>query len=579
MNFRDKKYKRHLLCKALSLLVAGILILLQLSCTSDVTSMIKDDTAIIHVTFGIDKTTRALSTNESAVNDITVLVFNGNSSSSDLIGSNYKSFTGAGPYSVDVTARTGNSTIYAIANTGSNSYFKGVATIGDFKKKFDLLSSGDDLTSKSAVLMFGQTTCTITAGVTIPEFKLTRLCTKLTFNITPSNGITVTGYKLRSVPTSSYINDDQSQTPSYNPANNWVDCTAVSIGIPVAGAAVPAFTYYIYENLVGTSSTSVDEKSRMNAPSHATYLEVYASTSVSHSTYRIYLGGMNTTDYTNFNIQRNNSYVYNVNITGPGQNDARVTYVVDQAPVVGNYYYSDGSWGSSATPTGKTVIGVIFSITTSSKDQSHGWTHGYAMALTNAASAVTWSPNTSALEFPSSQVTSLIGYETEMDGYTHCQTIKTKAGSNLSSNYPAIYYAMNYSTYTVPSGTSGWYLPSSGQWYQIITNLGGISTGTTPTSTTDSGSGLAYWYYSGGASTASSGINSYLSKVVSGSNLIDWTYSSSDWTTGRWYWCSSEGSGSYACNVAFNNDGGLYLGFAAKTYTYSNGRVRSVVAF
>ena len=576
MNFRDKKYKRHLLCKVLPLLMAVILNLLQLSCTSDVTPMIKDDTATIHVTFGVDKATRALLTNESTVNDVTVLVFDSNN---DLVGSNYTTFTGAGPYSMTVTARTGNCTIYAIANTGSNSYFKGVATIGDFKKKYDLLSSGDALTGKSAVLMFGKTTYNITAGATIPSFSLTRLCTKLTFNITPSAGITVTGYRLRSVPTSSYINDDQSQTPSYNPDNNWVDCAAVSIGSPVAGAAVPAFTYYMYENLVGTSPTSVDEKSRVNAPGHATYLEVYASTSVSHSTYRIYLGGTNTTDFTNFNIQRNSSYVYKINITGPGQNDARVTYVVDQSPAVGNYYYSDGSWGSSATPTGKTVIGVIFSTTTSSTDQSHGWTHGYAMALTNAASAVTWSPNTSTLEFPSSQVTSLTGYETELDGYTHCQTIKTKAGSNLSSNYPAIYYALNYSAYTAPSGTSGWYLPSSGQWYQIITNLGGISTGTTPTQATDSGSGLLYWYYSGGASTASSGINSYLSKVVSGGNLIDWSYSSSDWTTGRWYWCSSERSGSCGCAMSFRYDGNLGLGFTPKPNTNSSNRVRSVFAF
>jgi len=331
--------------------------------------------------------------------------------------------------------------------------------------------------------------------------------------------------------------------------------------------------------LVGRKSgaTSFFSRSKANAPTDASYLLVYAARADSGwtATYRIYLGGTGMSDYTNYNVPRNYNYTYNINIDGADNSDVRVKCL----PNIGDYYYSDGTFGTSKVPSGATIIGIVFSNKVSVTDSVNGWTHGYAMALSNAASAVTWSPNTSTLEFPSSQVTSLTGYETELDGYTHCQTIKTKAGSNLSSNYPAIYYALNYSAYTAPSGTSGWYLPSSGQWYQIITNLGGISTGTTPTQATDSGSGLLYWYYSGGASTASSGINSYLSKVVSGSNLIDWSYNSGDWTTSRWYWCSSERNGSYACRVNFGNDGYLYLDFTTKTSTISCNRVRSVVAF
>jgi len=261
----------------------------------------------------------------------------------------------------------------------------------------------------------------------------------------------------------------------------------------------------------------------------------------------------------------------------------------------GNFYYNDGSWGTSAAPTdGRTAIGVVFSNQTSTADKAHGWTHGYAMALTNAASNVTWSSSTNAStqEF-TPLVTTLTGYETELSGYDHCQTIlnKEKANNNLSSfstDYPAIYYALNYGTssvggtqYAAPIATnnSGWYLPSSGQWYQIVTNLGGISTGTTPAQDTDTGSGLALWYYSGKASTTSSGINSYLSKVVSGGNLIDWSYSSSDWTTGRVYWCSSERNGSYACDMLFTSDGDLDLYFASKTNLSSRSRVRSTIAF
>jgi len=520
------------------------------------------------------------------VSDITVLVFDSNS---NLVGSNYTTFTGAGPYSMTVTARTGNCTIYAIANTGSNSYFKGVATIGDFKKKYDLLSSGDDLTNRGVVLMFGKTTYNITAGATIPSFPLTRLCTKLTFNITPSAGITVTGYRLRSVPTSSYINDDQSQTPSYNPSNNWADCTAVSIGSPVAGVAVPAFTYYMYENLVGTSNTSVDEKSRVNAAPNATYLEVYAKTLNWHSTYRIYLGGTSATDYQNFNIPRNNAYSATISITGSGQSDARVTYTSDIPATLGTYLYSDGTYGTSipaptATPH---IIGIVFTSTTyptSTTDKAKGWSHGYAIALKNAvaySSGVTWGPNKKEL----SDYSDWASMKADLDGYTKTNTIKTNYLSTLLSNYPAFYYALGYgtsqipstTTYAAPAGsvTSGWYLPSIGQWYDICVNLGGMTATPTITSTAQ-----GYWYNNSSGSTGYSykcaaAINAYLTALSNNGYSVD-LFSTIISGTTEVYWSSSEYTNSNAYYAYFSSNGYMYLYGNNKAHTYG---VRPVVAF
>jgi len=260
---------------------------------------------------------------------------------------------------------------------------------------------------------------------------------------------------------------------------------------------------------------------------------------------------------------------------------------------IGNYYYDDGSWGTSATPTdGRTAIGVVFSNQTSTADKAHGWTHGYAMALTNATNAVTWSSsaNGSTQEF-TPLVNTLTDFETELSGYDHCQTIlnKEKANNSLttfSTDYPAIYYALNYGTvsvggtqYAAPIATnnSGWYLPSSGQWYLIVKNIGNITT--QPTSSTVY-NGITCWSWSSMASTASSGINSYLSKVVSGVNLIDWSYnSSSAWVTGRFYWCSSERSSLYACFMSLYDEDTLGLYFTNKTSTNSSNRVRSVLAF
>jgi hypothetical protein len=255
----------------------------------------------------------------------------------------------------------------------------------------------------------------------------------------------------------------------------------------------------------------------------------------------------------------------------------------------GNFYYNDGSWGTSAAPTdGRTAIGVVFSNHTSTADKSHGWTHGYAMALTNAASGISWSSSSNAsTQESASVISSLSNFENDMDGYAYSQAILNKEKTNnklssFSTDYPATYYALNYGTtsiggtqYAAPTATnnSGWYLPSSGQWYLIATNLGGASGTITSGVNSD---GLAYWYYPSAASSTASTINTnYLSKV-SGSDLMVFP---SDIGHYNWFWLSNEMSASYACGIGFSYDGRLYLGSGVKTYVVSYTRARSVLAF
>ena len=76
---------------------------------------------------------------------------------------------------------------------------------------------------------------------------------------------------------------------------------------------------------------------------------------------------------------------YTQMISGTWTAGSTYIYNLSNPVTVGDYYYSDGTWGSY--DANKTVIGIIFSNTTSSADKSHGWTHGYAMALQNAGSA------------------------------------------------------------------------------------------------------------------------------------------------------------------------------------------------
>ena len=239
---------------------------------------------------------------------------------------------------------------------------------------------------------------------------------------------------------------------------------------------------------------------------------------------------------------------------------------------IGNYYYSDGSWGTSATPTGRTVIGVVFSNTPSTIDKANGWTHGYAMAVTNAQSTgVLWASSAyqSTQEF-GTEINTVTLMESDMDGYSHSQTIKSKPVYSQTT-YPPFYYALNYGTasiggtkYAAPSGTSGWYLPSQGQWYLIIKNLGGI------TRAMDTNNGSWGFWNNASTTTAAATINTYLNPVSG--ETIDCTS-----TTGPCFWSSSEWSSSVVCATNFGNTNYVSLGYSNKSDTGI--KVRTVLAF
>ena len=561
-----------------------LLLLLFSSCTDEsINNGIHTDTGDstrVNLTFDMQQQTtltRTLSssgTSESQVDNINVLIFDGNNNNSKLIGSDYESFgtSKTASFSVSVPTRVASGcTIYAVANLPSDS-LKNVATISDFKKKFILMSSTVTLGNGSNMVMFGQTssvTISATAASNTPSITLTRLGSKVTFNIKPATGITITGYQLCHVPMSSYLTN-ATDTTYFNPSATYGDFTSVS-GLSSTTQVSPY--YYMYENLVGRKSgaTSFFNRSKSNAPTNASYLMIYAARADSgwHAVYRVYLGGTGMSDYTNYNVPRNYSYTYNINIDGADEADVRVRCL----PNIGDYYYSDGTFGASASPTGKTPIGVVFSNAISAADSVKGWIHGYAMALTNAVSAVAWSSSTyaSISEFGDANYKNTMALRgSDMDGYTHSQTIKGKSGYS-STNYPAFYNALNYGTssiggtkYAAPSTCSGWYLPSEGQWYFIIRNLGGITRAVDVDNTT-------WGTWTNASYTAASAINAYLTPISGSVNI--------NASSSNWFWSSSEWSASYTCNVGFGDNGDLNVDKAAKTATNSNLMVRPALAF
>ncbi len=163
---------------------------------------------------------------------------------------------------------------------------------------------------------------------------------------------------------------------------------------------------------------------------------------------------------------------YKQTISGTWNAGNTYNYNLSKPVNIGDYYYSDGTWGTIAEHSNSTAspIGVIFSNSTSTIDKGHKWTHGYAMALRNASISTTWGPY--GTDTPIPNVSSWEDIIKAKDGYSDTQLIKNAYGISQNS-YPAFYFACSYNE-TVPTNSSGWYLPSIGLWYEIAINLGGI---------------------------------------------------------------------------------------------------------
>ena len=194
---------------------------------------------------------------------------------------------------------------------------------------------------------------------------------------------------------------------------------------------------------------------------------------------------------TNLAVKRNNLYQINLNcVTGtyaltvedwdeakatilPGEKLA-ITYEATDLGKIGDYVYKNGdaldfsdgglrgmsytglfTWTERPAPDPNkgTCVGIVFSNLTSAIDQAAGYT-GYAIALKNAATKLTWrTKDEKAAGIP--VVKTLQAVIRDLDGYTHCNAV-------TKNEFPAMAAAMDYSV-DLPAGTSGWYLPSIGQ--------------------------------------------------------------------------------------------------------------------
>lgn len=172
---------------------------------------------------------------------------------------------------------------------------------------------------------------------------------------------------------------------------------------------------------------------------------------------------------------------------------------------IGDYFYSDGTWSDGGlrkryddgnvviadpkpapvltnptTGASRTVVGIVFQtdksrIGAKEKEKLGGEdkVHGLVMCVKNAATNQKWSTAWNIDEFPKKCATIADSYN-DISGYGNCERIRSSHGS--FDNYPAFKDADGYNTTCpVPTTTTGWYLPSVGQLWDIFQNLGCVT--------------------------------------------------------------------------------------------------------
>ena len=179
--------------------------------------------------------------------------------------------------------------------------------------------------------------------------------------------------------------------------------------------------------------------------------------------------------------------------------EVRVTYLIEggslQAPMVGDFYYSDGTWSTSLLKKdGVEPIGIVFfvGINNGAGDNAAYYTtkegksmresfNGYVISLTDATMDATGNNHEVAWSFfdGGDPGCGCSVSETDFKGYTNTEAIKSRADKDYGGladktvNFPATYYACVAFDKTVPAPaqSSGWFLPSAGQFNYIMNSV------------------------------------------------------------------------------------------------------------
>lgn len=257
-------------------------------------------------------------------------------------------------------------------------------------------------------------------------------------------------------------------------------------------------------------------------------------------------------------------------VDGAAETIKNVTYAESGIARIGDFYCTknNGTTGylipkeaDETTVQAAKVVGIVFQTDKSrigakekEKLGGEGNVHGLVMAVKNIATRQAW--GLFGMDEGLTTCRTKADNYNDISGYGNCEHIRTNRG-NFDS-YPAFKAAYDYNTTCpVPATTTGWYLPASGQWWDILQNLGGCPALADVTQQTSPDTGEFLWKSQGDVPAA---LNAWMENIAVGdkdtfNNLVSFCSSSEHSKYHTWYWILNNFQGMVRCIWASKFDG------------------------
>ena len=257
-------------------------------------------------------------------------------------------------------------------------------------------------------------------------------------------------------------------------------------------------------------------------------------------------------------------------VDGAAETIKNVTYAESGIARIGDFYCTknNGTTGylipkeaDETTVQAAKVVGIVFQTDKSrigakekEKLGGEGNVHGLVRAVKNIATRQAW--GLFGMDEGLTTCRTKADNYNDISGYGNCEHIRTNRG-NFDS-YPAFKAAYDYNTTCpVPATTTGWYLPASGQWWDILQNLGGCPALADVTQQTSPDTGEFLWKSQGDVPAA---LNKWMENIAVGdkdtfNNLVSFCSSSEHSKYHTWYWILNNFQGMVRCIWASKFDG------------------------
>ena len=248
-------------------------------------------------------------------------------------------------------------------------------------------------------------------------------------------------------------------------------------------------------------------------------------------------------------------------VDGAAETIKNVTYAESGIARIGDFYCTknNGTTGylipkeaDETTVQAAKVVGIVFQTDKSrigakekEKLGGEGNVHGLVMAVKNIATRQAW--GLFGMDEGLTTCRTKADNYNDISGYGNCEHIRTNRG-NFDS-YPAFKAAYDYNT-TCP-------VPASGQWWDILQNLGGCPALADVTQQTSPDTGEFLWKSQGDVPAA---LNKWMENIAVGdkdtfNNLVSFCSSSEHSKYHTWYWILNNFQGMVRCIWASKFDG------------------------